>query len=151
MSTQLIRKWCHHFQAGRTNVKDSLCSSWPKTSHTDEFKVKVTAHTEEDDLITIREITAAVGITYGTVRQIMEDLRALDTACTHHKEEADSRSDVPTKLDFVSKRGERVSRTNSVYRWELPLSPNIRCCCGSKRMSDVKWRWIIKRRQEKGD
>ncbi len=67
------REWCHYFQAGRTDVKDSLHSGGPKMSHTNEFKVKVGALIEGDDSITIREIAAAVGIAYGTVRQIIHN------------------------------------------------------------------------------
>ncbi len=67
MSVQHVRKWCHHFQAGRTEVKDSLRSGRPKTAHTNEFKVKVAALIE-DDSITIWEMAAAIGIAYGTVK-----------------------------------------------------------------------------------
>ncbi len=73
VSVQHIRKWCHHFQACRTDVKGSLHSGQRKTSHTNEFKVKVAELIEEDDSITIREIAVAVGIAYGMVRQIIHD------------------------------------------------------------------------------
>ncbi len=73
MFVQHICKWCRHFQASRTDVKDSLHSGQPKTSNTDEFNVKMAALIEEDDLITIWEITASVGITYDMVTQIIRD------------------------------------------------------------------------------
>ncbi len=53
MSVQHVRKWCRHFQADRTDVKNSLQSGRLKTSDTDEFKVKVVVVIAEDDSIII--------------------------------------------------------------------------------------------------
>lgn len=74
MSKTQAYEWYKEFKAGRTVVDDLPRSGRPSTSVTDENIEKVKKIVLEDRRVSIREIAADLGVSFGSVQSVMHDV-----------------------------------------------------------------------------
>lgn len=78
MSKTQAYEWYKEFKAGRTVVDDLPRSSRPSTSVTDENIERVKKIVFEDRRVSIREIAADLGVSFGSVQSVMHDMRRVE-------------------------------------------------------------------------
>lgn len=68
-----IYEWCTRFKSGRVSLSDDVRVGRPCSSNIDENVVKVEAMLHDNPHVSIKQVSASVGISYGSVRTIIID------------------------------------------------------------------------------
>ena len=74
-SCTTVFEWFAEFRRGRHSLDDEICSGRPVEATTEENVAAVRTIVEEDGRMTVAQLEVAIGISSGSIRNILHKLR----------------------------------------------------------------------------
>jgi histone-lysine N-methyltransferase SETMAR len=115
MSVQHVRKWCGEFENSRTNIHNDDRTDRPSTSRTDVNAARVEELILENRRVTIRDLSAALELSIGTVHYIVHEELGFRKVCARWAPKCLSEEHKNRRFEIVLSHLQRFKEDESEF------------------------------------